>query len=202
MSYLKVLPQFRVYVLPISQRPVTRDDYSVKHTKPEQSKRTSHKSALNTALCILTPRDHSRYELVRKLKQRGFSKEDIDRAVSSCEQFDYINDERTARVYIRQLKRKGYGEKRIRLELSKKGLKGARIQHILDESVSANDEREGADRILKKNMKRFERETDALKRRDKIYRFLHARGFSPEVIAAAISGVDQPDNSQRDPELK
>lgn len=170
--------------------------------KPEHSKSTSNKSALNTALRILTRRDHSRSELVRKLKQRGFGKEDINQAVSSCEQFDYINDERTARVYIRQLKRKGYGKKRMRLELNKKGLKGARIQHILDESVSANDEREGADRILKKNMKRFERETDALKRRDKIYRFLRARGFSQDVIAAAIKGIDQPDNSRGDSELK
>jgi len=168
--------------------------------KPEHSNRTSNKSALNTALRILTRRDHSRYELVRKLKQRGFSKKDIDVAVSSCEQFDYINDERTARVYIRQLKRKGYGKKRIGFELNKKGLKGVRIQDILDESVSAIDEREGAEGILKKNMKRFAREPDALKRRDKIYRFLRSRGFSQEVIAAAILGVDQPDNSSGEPE--
>ena len=163
---------------------------------------SSSKSALNSALRILTRRDHSRYELVRKLKQRGFSIKDIDDAVADCERLDYINDERTVKVYIRQLKRKGYGKKRMRLELNKKGLKGARIQHILDESVSANDEREGADRILKKNMKRFERETDALKRRDKIYRFLRARGFSQDVIAAAIKGIDQPDNSRGDSELK
>ena len=160
----------------------------MKTTKPATSKNTSSKSALNTALRILTRRDHSRYELVRKLKQRGFSKEDIDDAVSACENFDYINDERTAKIYIRQLKRKGYGKKRIQLELNKKSLKGARIQHILDESVSAIDEQEGAERILKKNMKRFEREKDALKRRDKIYRFLHARGFSREVIANTIKG--------------
>jgi regulatory protein len=170
--------------------------------KPEHSNRTSNKSALNTALRILTRRDHSRYELVRKLKQRGFSQKDIGDAVSSCERFDYINDERTARVYIRQLKRKGFGKKRIQLELSKKGLKGGLIQNILDESVTAIDEREGAERMLKKNMKRFAREKDALKRRDKIYRFLRARGFSQEVIAAAISGVGRPDNSPGEPEQR
>ncbi len=79
----------------------------------------SQKKALNSALRILTPRDHSKYELVKKLKQRGFSREDIDAAISSCERFDYINDERTAQIYIRQLKRKGYGKKRIQLELNK-----------------------------------------------------------------------------------
>lgn len=157
--------------------PVDKSD-----TKPDPSR----KRALKSALRILTRRDHSRYELVRKLKQRGFGNEDIDEAVSCCQQFDYINDERTARLYMRQLKRKGYGKKRIQLELNKKGLKGASIQHILDESVSAIDERVGAERILKKNMKRFEREKDAQKKRDKIYRFLQARGFTGEVITQTL----------------
>ena len=153
---------------------------------PEHANSTVNKSVLNTALRILTRRDHSRFELVRKLKQRGFCQEDIDVAVSSCERFDYINDERTARVYIRQLKRRGYGKKRIQLELNKKGLKGDPIQQILNESVSERDESEGAERILTKNVKRFEREKDLLKRRDKMYRFLNTRGFSRDVITNTI----------------
>ena len=154
--------------------------------KPDTSIDTSSKRALNTALRILTRRDHSRYELTRKLKQRGYSREVIDEALSSCERLDYINDERTARVYIRQLKRKAYGKKRIQLELNKKGLRGDRIASILDQNVSEADERETAERIVKKNSKRFEREKDLQKRRDKIYRFLQARGFSREIITETI----------------
>ena len=171
----------------------SRDQQPVKITKPDNSKSTPNKSALNAALRILTPREHSKYELDKKLKQRGFSSKDIDDAISACERFDYINDDRTATVYIRQLKRKGYGKKRIQLELNKKGLMGARIQVILDQSVSETDELEGAARILKKNIKRFEREKDRLKRRDKIYRFLHARGFSQGVITENLKIYDQRD---------
>jgi regulatory protein len=170
------------------QKPVTGDQKPVTIDKPDTQLKPSHKKALNSALRILTPRDHSKYELVKKLKQRGFSREDIDAAISSCERFDYINDERTAQDYIRQLKRKGYGKKRIQLELNKKGLKGTRIQSILNQSVSEKDEKEGAERLVEKNIKRFEREKDALKRRDKIYRFLHARGFSQGVIAEILKG--------------
>ncbi len=159
-------------------------------TKPDNSKRTPNKSALNAALRILTPRDHSQYELVQKLKQRGFSRADIDDAISACVRFDYINDDRTATVYIRHFKRKGYGKKRIGLELNKKGLKGDRIQDILDQSVSEADEREGAARILKKNIKRFEREKNSIKRRDKMYRFLLARGFPQGVIAENLKRYD------------
>jgi regulatory protein len=183
------------------QKPATRNQLiaTVKITKPDKVNSIPNTSALNTALRILTPRDHSKYELVQKLKQRGFGSEDIEDAISACVRFDYINDIRTTELFIRQLKRKGFGKKRIQLELTKKGLKGDRIQGILDQSVSETDEREGAARILKKNIKRFEREKDRLKRRDKIYRFLHARGFSQRAIAENLKQYDQRDYLQGEP---
>jgi len=175
-------------LIPSDQKPeaATRDRNPVTSDKPETRIDPHQKKALNTALRILTRRDHSKYELVQKLKQRGFTEDVIDHAILSCVRFDYINDERTARLCIRQLKRKGYGLKRIRLELNKKGLRGRRIQGILNESVSEKDERESAERLVKKNIKRFEREKDPLKRRDKIYRFLHARGFAEGIISEIL----------------
>jgi regulatory protein len=146
-----------------------------------------YQKALNTALRILTGRDHSKSELIRKLKQRGLKSEDIEKTVSECERLDYINDERTARVYINQMIRKGHGLNRIRHEMNKKGLRSQRIQNILSEIESDIDEAEGAERILEKNVKRFERETDLKKRRDKIYRFLYARGFSQDTIRKLIN---------------
>jgi len=146
-----------------------------------------YQKALNSALRILTGRDHSKSELIRKLKQRGFEPKDIETAVSECERLDYINDERTSRIYISQMIRKGHGLNRIRHEMKKKGLRGQRIQNILCEIESDTDEVQGAERILEKNIKRFEREADLKKRRDKIYRFLYARGFSPDTIRKLIN---------------
>jgi len=146
-----------------------------------------YQKALNSALRILTGRDHSKSELIRKLKQRGFKPEDIAKAVSECERLDYINDERTSRIYINQMIRKGHGLNRIRREMNNKGLRGQRIQNILVEIESDIDEAQGAERILEKNIKRFEREADLKKRRGKIYRFLYARGFSPDTIRKLIN---------------
>ena len=150
--------------------------------RPGISKNLYRKS-LNTALRILTGRDHSKHELEQKLKQRGISGELLDNVISTCERYDYIDDERTAQLYIRQLKRKGYGLKRIRYELIKKGLQGNRIDGILSEGLSETDERECAHRVLQKHLSRFEREKDSLKRRAKIYRFLYARGFPEGIIS-------------------
>lgn len=153
----------------------------------QNSSNDPYRKALNTALRVLTRRDHSKHELSQKLKARGYAEEVIDEVVSECERFDYINDERTAQVFIRQLQRKGYGRKRIRSQLNLKGLRGIHIQGVLSKSISEADERQCAEKIFQKHARRYDREKDVLKRKDKIYRFLYGRGFSKTVISEIIS---------------
>ena len=148
-----------------------------------------YRKALNTALRILTRRDHSKHELSQKLKARGYAQEVIDDVISQCERFDYINDERTAQVFIHRLQRKGYGRKRIQFELNLKGLRGKHIQGVFSKSISDADECQFAEKIFQKHARRFDREKDGLKRRDKIYRFLYGRGFSKAVISEVISKI-------------
>ena len=152
----------------------------------EQKPETASRQALNVAVRLLTRRDHTRYEIRQKLKQRGFSSDEILAAVSECERLNYIDDERTARVYIGQLVRKGFGFRRIAIELKKKGLQGKSIEDILEQLQTEIDEREIARRVLQKKIKSFEREADQKKRRDKIYRFLDYRGFSRSLISELI----------------
>jgi len=155
----------------------------------KQQPNSNYRQVFNTALRILTGRDHFKAELIHKLKQRSFAADDIEKAVVECERLDYIDDERSARNYVEQLVRKGYGLKRIDYEMNKKGLKDERIEKIISESVSGADELEGARRILKKNSRRFEREKDLKKRRNKIYRFLYTRGFSPDIIRKLMNNT-------------
>ena len=155
----------------------------------QNSSNNPYRKALNTALRILTRRDHSKHELSQKLAARGHAGEVIDKVISECERFDYINDERTVQVFIRRLQRKGYGRKRIQFELNLKGLRGKHIQGVLFKSISEADECQSAEKIFQKHARRFDREKDALKRKDKIYRFLYGRGFSKAVISALISKI-------------
>ena len=148
-----------------------------------------YRKALNTALRILTKRDHSKHELLEKLKARGYADDIIDRVISECRRLNYINDERTAQVFIRQLKRKGFGRKRIRFELNLKGLRSQRIQAMLSKSISNTDECRCAEKIYQKHARRFDREKDVIKRKDKIYRFLYGRGFSKTVISELVNKI-------------
>jgi regulatory protein len=149
----------------------------------------SYRKALNTALRILTRKDHSKHELSQKLKMRGYAGEIIDNVISECERFDYIDDERTTQVFIRQLQRKGYGRKRIQFELNSKGLRGEDLQAVLSKSISDADEYQSAEKIFRKQARRFDREKDSIKRKDKIYRFLYGRGFSKAVISELINKI-------------
>lgn len=142
----------------------------------------SHQKAMNTAVRILANRDHSKYELKQKLQQRGFESRSINSVMAECERFGYIDDRRTAGVYILQLKRKCFGKRYIRQALKKKHMSGAAFEKILSENYPEVDEYEHAGRLMQKKMKTFARETDHKKRSDKIYRFLYSRGFNPAVI--------------------
>ena len=144
---------------------------------------------MNTALRILTRRDHSKHELSQKLKARGYGGEIIDNVILECERFDYINDERTTQVFIRQLQRKGFGRKRIQFELHSKGLRGEHVETVLSKSISDADESQSAEKIFQKQARRFNREKDAIKRKDKIYRFLYGRGFSKAVISELMNKI-------------
>jgi hypothetical protein len=52
--------------------------------------KTARSGAMNAAVRILTHRDHSKYELKRKLEQRGFASEVVDAVIQACERLNYI----------------------------------------------------------------------------------------------------------------
>jgi len=146
----------------------------------------SRQQAMHTAVRILTHRDHSEYELKQKLQQRGFENRVIDAVIAECKRLDYINDRRTAGLYILQLKRKCFGKRYIRMALKKKHLGRVAIEQILPENYPDADERGNAGKLLEKKKDAFEREPDPKRRSDKIYRFLYSRGFGKDVIVELI----------------
>lgn len=166
------------------QKRVTRNQYPV-HMK-ETLQIDSYQKAMNSALRILTRRDHTVFELSQKLKLRNFGEDIIRRVLSECERLHYLDDDRTALIFLNQLKRKGYGSLRIRNEFRKKGLRGAKFEKIITNGCSDDDDRVNAKQVLLKKMNSFDRETDEHKRRGKMYRFLNSRGFPDAIISELL----------------
>lgn len=92
--------------------------------------------AFNAGLRLLDYADHSKKDLMRRLAQKGHSKDCVQAAADRLEELGYIDDERCAENLVRTLsERKGMSERRIVSELMSKGFS----REIADNAVSGLD---------------------------------------------------------------
>ena len=141
------------------------------------------KSAMESAVRILTRRNHTCHELRVKLVRKGVSRPVAGEVVEACRRLGYLDDGRMAGLYVDELRAKGYGTRFVRKAMHDKGFQASLIDSVLSR-LAPDDELASARRALEKKQKTFEREKDPRKRREKIYRYLYSRGFSSSVISA------------------
>lgn len=138
---------------------------------------------------LLARREHSRLELGRKLGQRGYDDDVIAAALDELEHDGFLDETRFAESYVRLRAEKGYGPKRIRLELSERGVSRADAAAALaaadvDWAQSAREVRE----------KRFGGDApDAFAERARQTKFLDYRGFDRAQIAVALDSAAEAD---------
>lgn len=135
------------------------------------------------ALRLLTRRDHSQQELAQKLHIKGHASEDITQVIDHLLQAGLLNDARFAENYIHQRRRKGYGPKRIYLELQARGI----IEEVIAEHLNITDNAWFIEvqHVWKKHFK-GKLPTD-FKAKAKQMRFLQYRGFTQEQIEHVLT---------------
>lgn len=74
------------------------------------------------ALELLTRKPQSRWELARKLGQWGAGEEEGDAICDRMEELGFLNDPAYAGQVVRHFSAKGFGEKKLRDELYRRGL--------------------------------------------------------------------------------
>lgn len=153
---------------------------------PEKEK--SFDEAVKSAGRLLSRRQHTVSELRGKLAGREFAKPVIDEVVSLLVSRKFLDDANFAESYFNELTAKGLGLTRIRLAMRKRGVPPDISNEVLGRGFSADDEAQRASEALKKRRLFFDREKDLNKRKQKIFRYLASRGFSPSVICKIVSG--------------
>ncbi len=99
----------------------------------ELTQKITTRRAFNKAVDLLSRRDHSKKELADKLKQKGYGN-DFEEVFEKLESYGYLDDERFARNYVKQLiDFKAFGKMRLKQELIKKGIDRDLISEILEE---------------------------------------------------------------------
>lgn len=141
--------------------------------------------AYNCAVSLLSRRDHSEKELLRKLREKGYA-EGAEEAVEKLKSSGYVDDERFCRIYAGELMRlKNYGRRRIEQELSRKGVSREIISFVLEEITF--DSCRLSDIIKKKYLSKIIDE----KGRQRTVNALMRLGYSYSEIRDALKEIDE-----------
>ena len=138
--------------------------------------------AFDSALRLLSRREHGARELCDKLEQKGFSSTDAKDALESCQRLGLQNDSRFVENYSRSRIRQGYGPIKITQELKIKGVDVEIIQHGL---------RQEQDNWLAYALEVWQKKSKgkgdlSFEEMQKLQSFLLYRGFTMDIIAKVV----------------
>ena len=146
---------------------------------------TSQKIRLS-AMNFLARREHSRRELIFKLRKRFTdSDEQIIEEVSRLRSEGLQSDYRMASEYVHFRSKKGLGPKKIKAELRLKGISDSLLEQIFSES--GVDWRNILEKVVNKKTSQDGFALDSLETKHKVNNFLQKRGFEPDQIRDFIS---------------
>lgn len=134
--------------------------------------------AMDSAVRLLSRREHSAVELCDKLKQKGHSPIEIKKALEECQRLDLQNDHRFVETFSRSRIRQGYGPLKISQELSSKGIDKELIHQFLQQEED-NWLAYALDVWHKKSKGQLDLSFDDLQKQQ---RFLLYRGFGMDTI--------------------
>ncbi|NVK23069.1 MAG: recombination regulator RecX [Kangiellaceae bacterium] len=135
------------------------------------------------AMDLLARREHSRRELISKLKVRGFEGEEVESYLDRLAERGLQSDQRFAESYIRMRVMAGYGPMRVRQELCQKGINESKIAMLFEQMEI--DWFAVALAIWQKKYNQLP--ANDLKLKAKQSRFLQYRGFDFDTIKAVFS---------------
>ena len=134
----------------------------------------------NKSLDLLSRREHSVFELTQKLKKRYGLNKLINDVIIRLQESNLLDDQRFAEAYIKVRARKGFGPRRIDVELQQRKVSEAIINQELSIIENWN---ELALLAFKKKFSNFQKDTKEIL---KAKSFLQNRGFSFEQIEFCI----------------
>ena len=169
------------------------DIYQGKEVEREElallGEKAENRRAYNCAVSYLSRRDHSAKELIMKLRRKGYE-ESAALAVEKLCNEGYVDDERFARMYVRELINiKKYGRRRIEQELYRKGVDREIISLVLDEVDFGEDE------LCALIRRKYYRYLDDEKGVKKTVASLLRMGYSFSEIKSALGKVAEEDEN-------
>jgi regulatory protein len=129
--------------------------------------------AFKKGLELLGRREHTAFELARKLKERGFDRATAARAIDDLQEAGYLDERRYAEAWVRsRLKRRPEGYPRLAAGLARRGVDRKTIASVLEMLFTEEESDKALAKAAEKILRRGDvDETTALRK-------LTAKGFS------------------------
>lgn len=153
-------------------------------------KAEEYQKVKDTFYDYLSRRDHGSFELKQKGNRKGFSNDVIDEVLEEFDQKGLLNDLAFAKKFAAdKAEFKQWGPRKIKSALTRKGVQKGDADEAVKHITNSLDQQQICVDLLKKKKRRYMRETDPFKRKQKMYRYLAGKGFSGNVIKKAIDSV-------------
>jgi regulatory protein len=149
----------------------------------------TERSAYQTALDLLSRRDHFRRELEDKLLRRDLPDEEIEAAIARCEALGLIDDARVAERFVEvRAASRGWGPRRLAAELKQRGVRHDDAERIATLPPGL------AEDAVRTALRKLEIRAPAGwwrdgQRRGRMVSSLITRGFEAEVAIAAVDAL-------------
>ncbi len=121
-----------------------------------------------------------------RLKKKKFDVDIIESTLSFLKDKRFIDDNYFAKAWIESRIRKPLGIRRLKAELSIKGINKTIIDTQLNEIKKSYSEEDIVAGIARDRLNKLE-DIDPQKAKRRVYAYLLRRGFSPEVVIDAVS---------------
>lgn len=178
------------YAFSLSTEVLYKEGLKVKETVDyerlkEVSKEDNYMKCKNSALKIIERNYKTKKEIVDKLLQKEFEKDTINRVIKFLEEYNFLNDDNYAKMYVSD-KKKNQGQRKIKYDLIRKGIDENTIEEELS-SISDGDQFDSAYELGRKKYNTIiKRENDKFKLSQKLYRFLISKGFSYDIVSRVV----------------
>ena len=151
-------------------------------TEIEALKQSAHHSGLKEkALNLLSRKPLSRKELERKLREWEATDEEIESIATRMEELNFLNDVRYAEIIVRHYTQKGYGEQKLKAELSRRGIPREHWEDALEQKT---DNSNFIDQFIAKKLKGEQPDPKSMK---KVSDALIRRGFGWSEVKDALN---------------
>lgn len=142
--------------------------------------------ARDYAFLLLKFRLRSENELRQRLKKKKFNSEIIESTLLFLKAQGFIDDNYFAKTWIESRIKKPLGIKRLKAELSIKGVNKEIIDTQINEIKKSYAEEDIVGGIAKNRLNKL-KDIDPQKAKQRVYAYLLRRGFSPEVVMDIIN---------------